>query len=65
MITGKILATLLMYLPDIEVGYFDGEGHWIKATGVKLTQVDEANWRPILHEKQTGQMRDVIEVEGV
>lgn len=61
--TAHELAANLLCKPDIEVGYFDGEGHWFTATGSRLSEVDEANWKPIGHEMQTGKMRPVVEVE--
>jgi len=60
--TTRELAQKLLTMPDIEVGFFDGEGHWCMATDAVQTQVDQADWRPRLGESQTGTMRDVIEV---
>jgi len=44
------------------VGHFDGEDHWCVVTGMRCTQVDEADWSPLPHEKQTGKMSQVIEL---
>jgi hypothetical protein len=60
--TAHELARKLLQESDIEVGFFDGEGHWLKATGLRPCGVDEADWQPMGREKQTGQMRSVIEI---
>jgi hypothetical protein len=56
---------LLAFLPDMEVGYFDGEGHWLQAGGLRITSVDAANWHPLPHEVQTGALRRVLEIVDV
>jgi hypothetical protein len=58
------LGEMLLQTPCIEVGYFDGEGHWYKATALRRVTVDEADWHPIGNEKQTGELRWVMEIES-
>lgn len=64
--TAEHLTTMLRLsdLPTrlLEIGFFDGEGHWCKIEGFRLTEVDEADWKPLPGEKQTGAMRPVIEL---
>jgi len=62
--TSERLANRLLEYDDLEVGYFDSEGHWCRATAVSVTRVDDADWSPLPHEKQTGDLRFVLEIES-
>ena len=64
--TTNQLGRELLETPDIEVGYFDGEGHWLKASGLRRIQVDEHDWHPFewRGEKPFGRLRWVMEIES-
>jgi hypothetical protein len=57
------LVSMLQNGPQVtEVGFYDGEGHWCKIEASRLAKVDEANWTPMGLEKQTGELRTILEL---